>query len=159
MDTAIQLSQHFSLAEMIRSDTAARKGMDNTPPANRVVKLRDLCVMVLEPVRQHFGVPIRPSSGYRSPILNTLVGGAPASQHCDGEAVDFEIPGVDNYDLAAWIQHQLVFDQLILECYTPGYPRSGWVHVSYRAGRNRAQTFTYTGGHYLQGLFGGHHGS
>ncbi|MCG8553589.1 MAG: D-Ala-D-Ala carboxypeptidase family metallohydrolase [Desulfobacterales bacterium] len=153
MDTNdMQLSEHFSLNEMTRSDTAARKGINNIPPANMMVKLRDLCVQVLEPVRLHFGVPIRPSSGYRSPELNLAVGGAKTSQHPKGEAVDFEVSGVSNYDLACWIQHELVYDQLILECYTPGVPDSGWVHVSYRAGRNRKQAMTYVDGQYVPGL-------
>ena len=148
----MQLSRHFSLYEMIRSETAARQGIDNTPPENLVPKLRDICVQVLEPVRQHFGVPIRPNSGYRSPALNEAVGGSKKSQHGKGEAVDFEVPGVSNYDLAAWIRDQLIYDQLILECYTPGIPGSGWVHVSYRAGANRNRSMTYSGGRYLPGL-------
>ena len=111
-----QLTTHFSLREMTRSQTAARKGIDNQPPADVVANLRDLCVQVLEPVRLHYGVPIIPSSGYRSPALNAAIGGAKNSQHCKGRAVDFEVSGVSNYDLAVWIRDNLVFDQLILEC-------------------------------------------
>lgn len=152
MDANIKLSPHFTLYEMIRSQTAVRKGIDNTPPADLVPKLRDICVQILEAVRLHYGLPFRPNSGYRSPALNTAVGGSKTSQHCKGQAVDIEIAGVSNYDLAAWIQDNLIFDQLILECYTPGIPGSGWVHVSYRAGANRNQVMTYSGGHYQPGL-------
>lgn len=148
----IRLSEHFTLGEMTRSYTAARMGIDNTPPDNLVGNLRDLCVQVLEPVRLHFGVPFRPSSGYRSRELNRAVGGAVMSQHCNGLAVDFEIPGVSNYDLAAWIRDNLVFDMLFLEHYTPGLPASGWVHVSYKAGSNSNRVMTYSNRAFQQGL-------
>lgn len=147
-----QLSRHFSLDEMTRSRTASRKGIDNTPPEEVVMALRDVCVQILEAVRLHYGVPIRPSSGYRCAELNKAVGGSSKSQHCRGEAVDFEIPGVSNYDLAVWISDNLVFDQLILECYRPGNPNSGWIHVSYKAGVNRNRVMTYSNGVYQPGL-------
>jgi zinc D-Ala-D-Ala carboxypeptidase len=66
--------------------------------------------------------------------LNKAVGGSATSQHCKGEAVDMEVPGVPNYELAKWIQDNLEFDQLILEFYTSGIPDSGWVHCSYKHG-------------------------
>lgn len=153
MDTKnFRLTEHFTLRELTRSQTAARKGICNRPSHDAVHKLRDLCVQILEPVRVAFGVPIMPSSGYRSPELNAEVGGSKTSQHCKGEAVDFEVPGVSNYDLSLWIKENLPFDQLILECHTLGKPHSGWVHVSYRAGANRRQVMTYAGGKYLYGL-------
>lgn len=147
-----QLSEHFNLRELTRSQTAARLGIYNLPSADVVNRLRDLCVQVLEPVRLHFMTPIMPDSGYRSQALNEAIGGAKTSQHCKGEAVDFEVPYVSNYDLAAWIRDNLTFDQLILECYIVGKPHSGWVHVSYKAGANRNEVLTYTGGRYLPGL-------
>jgi hypothetical protein len=70
------------------------------------------------------------------------VGGSSNSQHCKGEAVDIECPGVANYDVAKWIQDNADFDQLILEFYTPGIPDSGWVHVSYVGANNRANVLT-----------------
>lgn len=152
MNPDTRLSAHFVLNEMIRSQTAARKGINNTPPDEVIPKLHDICVQILEPVRLHFGVPIRPNSGYRSPELNNAVGGSARSQHPLGEAVDFEIAGVNNHDLATWIKDNLVFDQLILECYTPGVLHSGWVHATYRAGNNRNRVMTYSGGQYLPGL-------
>ena len=71
------------------------------------------------------------SSGFRDPILSQKIGSSTKSQHCKGEAADLEIFGVANNELADWIKENLMFDQLILEYYTPGEPNSGWVHVSY----------------------------
>ena len=94
-----------------------------------------------QPVRDNFGVTVI-NSGYRGPALNEAVGGSSKSQHCKGEAVDLECPGTANYDVCAWIQDNLDFDQLILEFYTPGIPDSGWVHVSYKAEGNRKSVLT-----------------
>ena len=69
------------------------------------------------------------SSGYRCPELSIAIGSSKDSQHCKGQAADFEVANVDNYDLAVWIKENLEFDQLILECYTGG--NTGWVHCSY----------------------------
>src|SRR5690606_32172476 len=74
-----------------------------------------------------------PSSGYRSHALNVAIGGSKSSQHCRGEAADFEVPGVPNRTLARWIEKRLEFDQLILEFYRAEVPGSGWVHCSYVA--------------------------
>jgi len=148
------LSQHFSLAELIKSETAERKGIDNTPPDDLIPKLRRLCTEFLEPIRMHYGKPIRPNSGYRSSELNAEIGGSSTSQHCKAEAVDIEVPGVSNYDLAVWISDNLEFDQVILECYRKGEPGSGWVHVSL-AGEgevNRAVVLTYSNRIYTKGL-------
>ena len=70
---------------------------------------------MLEPIRVHYGMPFRPNSGYRSEALNKEIGGSSKSQHCTGEAVDLEVPGVSNYDLALWVEENLDFNQLILE--------------------------------------------
>lgn len=126
----MQLSEHFTLAEMIRSDTASRENINNTPTDEHVKNLRKVCEDILEPVRAHYGVPITPSSGYRCKALNEAVGGSVTSQHMTGQAVDFEVRGVSNIDLAYWIKDNLKFDQLILENFKPEVPGSGWVHVS-----------------------------
>lgn len=152
IDLNTKLSPHFALYEMIRSETAVRRGIDNTPPAGLIPKLQTLCQEILEPVRAHFARPIRPNSAYRSPAVNKAVGGSGKSQHCKGEAVDIEIAGVSNYDLASWIHDNLIYDQLILECYTSGIPSSGWVHVSWRQGANRNRAMTYSNGVYQPGL-------
>ena len=103
-------------------------------------------------MRRKFAMPFAPNSGYRSVELNKAIGGSVTSQHTLGEAVDIELPGVSNYDLAVWIAANLYFDQLILEDYTPGKPNSGWVHVSLKAFDNRTNVLTYTKGRYITGL-------
>jgi hypothetical protein len=140
----MNLSPHFTLEEMIKSQSGDRAGIDNVPTAAHREALRALCVQVLEPIREHFG-PVVINSGDRGAELNRLVGGAASSQHCAGEAADVEVPGISNGDLARWVEKNLEYDQLILECYKPGIPSSGWVHVSYKAhAANRKQELTAT---------------
>lgn len=151
----MQLSEHFTLPELTRSQTAARLGIDNRPEQagdEIVLRLQDLCLHILEPVRGAFRTPFAPSSGYRSPALNRAIGGSSSSQHMLGQAVDLELPGVANAELALWMSENLDFDQLILECYRPGQPDSGWVHCSFVIGCNRQQVLTFTGQNWLQGL-------
>jgi len=137
----MNLSQNFTLQEYIKSQTALRQGIDNTPGPEHLVNATELFRNVVQRVRDHFGVTVI-NSGYRGPALNAAVGGASSSQHCKGEAVDIECPGTPNYDVAKWIEDNLDFDQLILEFYTPGIPDSGWVHVSYKSEGNRKQSLT-----------------
>ena len=126
----MKLSANFSLAEMTKSQTATRKCIKNEPSTEHVENLIHLAETVLQPVREHFGKPVAISSGYRSPALCEAIGSSSKSQHAKGEAADFEIHGVDNKELAAWISKNTEFDQLILEFYVPGDPNSGWVHCS-----------------------------
>jgi len=127
----MRLSENFSLWELTKSQVAKRKGISNEPSKEEIENLRALCKNVLQPIRRNYKVPITQSSGYRSPALNTAIGSSSTSQHVTGQAVDFEVPWVDNKVLAHWIMAHLVFDQLILEYYKEGDPNSGWVHVSY----------------------------
>ena len=137
------LTNNFSLHEMIKSETAIRRDMDNTPHSDEVVhNLTMLCEQVLQPLRDVYGVGIKVNSGYRSPDVNAAVGGSRTSDHCKGMAADIEIPGVANADLAQWIVDNCEFRQVILEFYTPGIPDSGWVHVSYVEGDNKKQVLT-----------------
>ena len=137
----VNLSKNFTLQEYIKSQTALRQGIDNTPSDEHLASAKKLFEMVVQPVRDHFGVTVI-NSGYRGPALNAAVGGSATSQHCRGEAVDIECPGTPNYDVALWIEQNLDYDQLILEFYTPGIPDSGWVHVSYKSEGNRKQSLT-----------------
>ena len=137
----VRLSKNFTLQEFIKSQTAIRQGLDNTPSPIHLQNAKMLFAHVVQPVRDKFGVTVI-NSGYRGPALNEAVGGSFKSQHCKGEAVDLECPGTANYDVCAWIQDNLDFDQLILEFYTPGIPDSGWVHVSYKAEGNRKSVLT-----------------
>lgn len=138
----MKLTQHFSLEEMTKSQTASRKGIDNTPTPEVVENLKQLCENVLEKIRNHFGRPLTVNSGYRGPKLNKAIGGAKNSQHLTGQAADIEIPGMDNKILFCWIRDNLDYDQLILEYYKPGIPDSGWVHVSWNSKGNRKQILT-----------------
>lgn len=126
----MKLSKNFSLAEFTKSQTAERKGIDNTPNTDHMEAAINLFDNVVQKVRDHFG-PTVINSGYRGPELNEAVGGSAKSQHCKGQAADIEVPGVPNGELAQWIVDNCDFDQVILEFYKPGIPDSGWVHVSY----------------------------
>ena len=126
----MNLSRNFSLQELIKSDTAVRKGIDNNPNADQIEKLKLLCENILQPVRDHFG-RVKVTSGYRSVELCMAIGSSANSQHAKAEAADFECLGVDNAELSDWIKNNLDYDQLILEYYTPGEPNSGWIHCSY----------------------------
>jgi hypothetical protein len=138
-----KLSANFYLKDFIKSETATRRRIDNTPTLTHLENLKAVCENILEPVLAHYKKPIRINSAYRGPKLNAAVGGSAKSQHCKGEAVDFEIDGVPNPDLAAWIVNNLDFDQIILEFYNPKEgPNSGWVHCSYKKSGNRKSILT-----------------
>jgi putative chitinase len=130
----MKLTEHFSLAEMIVSPTAKRLGLSNTPTPEHIENMRYCCEKILEPVRNHFGKPVTINSSYRAPLVNKAVGGSKTSQHVNGQAIDFEIPGIDNKVVADWIGDNLEFDQVILEFYTKGDKNSGWVHASIKKG-------------------------
>jgi putative chitinase len=134
----MKLTENFSLAEMIVSPTAKRLGLSNTPTAEHIENMRYCCEKILEPVRAHFGKPVQINSSYRAPLVNKAVGGSKTSQHVNGQAIDFEVPGVDNKKVADWVADNLEFDQVILEFYTAGDKNSGWVHASIKKeGGNR----------------------
>jgi hypothetical protein len=129
---------------MVKSDTALRHDMDNTPGETEIENLKRLCEQVLQPVREHFKTGVKINSGFRHPEVNAKVGGSKTSDHCKGQAADIEIPGIPNADLAVWIMDNLTYTQLILEFYTPGVPDSGWVHVSYDPANLKKQNLTAT---------------
>ncbi len=138
----MNLTTNFSLVEMVKSETALRHGLDNTPGEVEIENLRVLCEKVLQPVRHHYGRGVKVNSGFRHPEVNAAVGGSKTSDHCKGQAADIEIPGVPNAELAKWISENLQFTQVILEFYTPGVPDSGWVHVSYNPADLKKQQLT-----------------
>ena len=133
----MNLSRNFTLSELIKSDTAIRKGINNNPNAEQIEKLKALCENILQPVRDHFG-RVKITSGFRSVDLCLAIGSSSNSQHAKAEAADFECVGVDNAELADWIKNNLPYDQLIVEYYTPGEPNSGWIHCSYIPDQPRA---------------------
>ena len=137
-----QLSINFSLKEFIKSDTATRKGLDNTPTPEVVANLQKLVDNVVQPIRNHYDKVVTINSGYRSIEVNTSVGGSKTSDHCKGMAADIEISGVANSDLAQYIVDTHKFTQVILEFYTQGISDSGWVHVSYDEDNLKCEVLT-----------------
>ena len=135
----MKLTANFSVLELTKSQTAERKGIDNTPSPEHQENLRLLCEAVLQPVRDHFSRVVSVSSGYRSPELCEAIGSKSTSQHARGEAADFEIFGISNKVLADYINETLHYDQLILEYCNESDPTSGWVHCSFSEGNNRKQ--------------------
>jgi hypothetical protein len=138
----MNLSANFTLKELTRSDTADRLDIDNTPNEEQIESLRLLCENILQPVREHFGKPVKINSGFRCSALNQATGGSATSDHCKGQACDFEIDGVSNPDLAQWVADNLKYTQLILEFYTQGQPNSGWVHASFNPDNLKCQELT-----------------
>ena len=131
--------KYFTIDELCASDTAERKKIDNTPNADIRLRMQTLIEQLLDPIRAAWGSPITVNSGYRSPALNSAVGGVPTSQHVKGEAADITVGSTaDNkrlFDRIVEMQktRRIAFDQLIDES---GY---SWVHISYRSGNNRNQ--------------------
>ena len=134
----MKLSDNFSLYEFTRSQTATRHNIENVPSDTQIFNLRNLCVNVLQPVRDYFMKPMIISSGFRCVELNIKIGGSISSQHVQGQAADIEVLEVSNLELSDWIHNNLKYDQLILEFHNPEKdPHSGWVHVSYTTEENR----------------------
>jgi|TARA_R110002020_G_scaffold187339_2_gene385631 zinc D-Ala-D-Ala carboxypeptidase len=135
----MKLTDNFTLAELTKSQTAERCGIDNNPDKEHIENLQRLCDNILQPVRDYFQKPVTISSGYRSPELSQKIGSSSRSQHCKGEAADFEVPGVSNKELADFINENLDYDQVILEFHNPDEINSGWVHASYVGEGNRSE--------------------
>jgi hypothetical protein len=130
----MKLSQNFSLKEMTQSQTALRNNIENEPDEQQIENIKQLVVNVLQPLRDYYQLPLKITSGFRSPELCKLIGSSSKSQHCANNgsaAADFEIPGVDNKELASHIKNNFEYDQLILEYYDDLDINSGWIHVSY----------------------------
>lgn len=133
----MQLTKNFSLIELTSSETAVRKGIDNTPNQVVVTNLKELCENVMQPLRDWYGKPINITSGYRSPKLNKAIGGSSTSDHCYGCAIDFTLPKEDYKMVFDWIRTNLTFDQILWEFGDDTAPQ--WIHVSFRLGNNRKQ--------------------
>ena len=142
----MKLSKNFTQAEFEKSMIAIRLGIDNTMDIQAQKAAIELAENVLQPCRDHFGLPILITSGYRSPDLNRAIGGASTSQHTKGEAADIELVTGDNWQLLKYIYDNLAFDQLIAENMVKGDPAAGWVHVSYKREGNRQQALTFVSG-------------
>jgi hypothetical protein len=130
----MNLSPHFTIEEFCYSITAIRAGIDNSLPAEMRPHAIALCINLLEPVRNYFGVPVHIDSGWRCHDLNMIVpGSSDTSQHSKAEAVDVTIKTVSLRDIFKYVQDNLKFDQLILEY-------NSWVHMSWSLTNNRMMT-------------------
>jgi hypothetical protein len=136
----MKLSDHFYLSELTKSSTAERQGITNEPDEEQIQNLTLVCDKILEPVRSYYGIPFIPNSGFRCLELNRAIGSSDKSQHTTGEAVDFEVPGISNKEVALWVKENCEYDQLILEFYKEGQPASGWVHCSYTINEDLRKT-------------------
>jgi hypothetical protein len=146
------ISTHFRLHELTKSDIAIRFDISNDPPPEVIENLKLVAVNVLEPIRAKFG-PFAPQSGYRCIRVNDILHSRPSSDHVTGCAADIEIHGTSNLDLAQWCVDNLhEWRQIILEFYNTDDPRSGWVHVAYKAGDNKKQVLTIGKGFTRNGL-------
>jgi hypothetical protein len=138
----MKLSEHLDLSEVVRSESAKRKGISNMPTAEHIANFKLLAENIFEPIRNHFRCPIIISSGYRSKELNAAIGGSATSQHCSGEAIDIDMDGtpngVTNRMVFDYIKDNLTWDQMIFEFGDKENP--DWVHVSYESsGKQRKQ--------------------
>lgn len=120
----MKLSPNFELSELLHSQEAIRRGIDNTPTSTIVAELQRLAQLILQPLRDHLGRPIVISSGYRSPALNRAVGGSPNSDHMAGRAADITVPGMKIRDVCLTVvQLRLPYSVVIME-------GGAWCHVA-----------------------------
>ena len=153
----MKLTQHFTLEEMIRSATATRRRIKNSPSQTEIDHLRALCEKVLEPIRTAWGQPIIVTSGYRSPLLNKIEGGSKTSEHLGGYAADIRTlsdSSEDNKKLLKTIMgmKNLPFRQLINE-----HPNADgspdWIHISYNPSHPKQKSIlTCIGKKYYRGI-------
>lgn len=138
----MKLSQNFTLKEMTQSQTALRNHLDNSPNDLQIQNIEELVNNILQPLRDYYQVPLKVTSGFRSPKLCEKLGSSSNSQHCAnrGAAADFEIPGYDNKQVASHIKNNFDFDQLILEYYDESDINSGWIHCSFSSSKNRKES-------------------
>jgi len=135
----MELSNSFTLNELIKSQEATRLSINNVPNEEQIQNLKILCEKILQPLRDYYGLPVSISSGYRSVALCETIGSSAKSQHTKGQAADFEIFGVANKYISDFIVKNFEYDQCILEFWNENEPNSRWVHCSYSIEGNRKQ--------------------
>ena len=125
------ISKHISYKEGVHSNTATRRGINNTPDDEQLNNMELLANEVFEPLRDYVGGPIKINSFFRCPELNTAIGGSKTSQHCKGQAMDIDdtFGRMTNAEMYHWIKENLDFDQMIWEFGDEDNPN--WVHISY----------------------------
>jgi zinc D-Ala-D-Ala carboxypeptidase len=135
-----KISKYVDYSEVTKSNQATALKLANIPNAEQLNNLHLVCAKIFDQVREHFGIPIGISSGFRSVELNAKIGGSKTSQHCEGKALDIDgdiFGGISNKEIFDYIKNSCTFDQLIWEFGTENSP--DWVHVSYNEGKNRKQ--------------------
>ncbi len=127
----MKISDNITYAEAIHSQTAKRRGIDNTPTAKQVEVMKITAEKIFEPLRKFVGGPIKVNSFFRSAELNKAIGGSKTSQHCKGQAIDIDdvFGHKTNAEMYNWVKENLNFDQMIWEFGTDMNPN--WVHISY----------------------------
>ena len=136
----MQISENFRLAELTKSQTAIRLGINNQPNPEQLANMKHLIINLVQPVRNHIKLPMAVNSCLRGEELNERIGGAKNSQHVKGEAIDIEAMGMSNLELGDTIRAHFEFDQLIYEFLEEDDPKAGWIHVSLkREGENRGE--------------------
>lgn len=139
--------KYFKDEELWRSNTATLKGINNKPSKKQMEKLRHTALHTVETVRRLIETPVVVTSGYRSKLLNSAVGGVKKSSHLKCEAFDFIVPGYTPSELKGvfkLMSRSLDYDQLIFEHHNKAY----WIHISWKEDDNRQQALTYEGGRY-----------
>jgi hypothetical protein len=127
----MKISDHVSFKEGVKSNTALRRGIDNTPNRYEQTNMEVTAKKIFEPLREWVGGPIKINSFYRCEELNRSIGGSSRSQHCQGRAIDLDdtFGYKTNAEMFEYIRNNLSFDQLIWEFGDDNNP--AWVHVSY----------------------------
>ena len=136
----MNLSKNLTLKETTKSDIALRYGIKNEPNTKQLENLKVLATEIFQKIRDHFGVPIKVTSGFRSEALNKKIGGSKSSDHMKGCAIDIDMdgtPDITNAQVFNFIKDNLTFRQLIWEFGNDDNP--DWVHVSYVKGDNKKQ--------------------
>lgn len=133
LNATVKGTKNFQYWEFISSESAVRHNVKNIPSEAQWQAIELLCQKILQPCRDKFG-ELKISSGYRNPILSALVGSSTSSNHCKGEAADFEAvsPDVTNFMLLEYIAKNLQYHEMIAEFFGED-PHAGWVHVAFRA--------------------------
>ena len=125
------ISKHISYKEATFSQTALRRDLDNTPNDEQLKCMEEVAENIFEPLREWVGGPIKVNSFFRGLLLNTAIGGAKASQHMKGQAIDIDdtFGHTTNAKMYYWIKENLDFDQIIWEFGDDKNPN--WIHISY----------------------------
>tara|TARA_R110000796_G_scaffold18980_2_gene57145 strand:- start:9884 stop:10375 length:492 start_codon:yes stop_codon:yes gene_type:complete len=140
------IAKYVSYKEVIRSNTAIKKGIDNKPNKEQLERIKLVAQRVFDPLRKWCGGRVKINSVFRGELLNFLIGGSTTSQHMANNGAAMDIDDVyrhkTNLEMFHYIKDNIIFDQIIAEFPDNGKPR--WIHVSYREGNNRGNALIAT---------------